>query len=299
MPIVSMDLLKNDAGTHSSGWKPSPMPKVSPSFASGGVSLPINHSTQGIGNNLPTAPNIAPITKDEIIPELSQIKTSYDGLNKNILAVINSPEIGSVRAMVLDGTLSQESTWSTPFENSNPENRLPSLMGALQSGVASDTAKDLTKKIDAGENLSEMIAKAGGRSSFTKVNSTQIFVSSQSAQIQLTLLLSAWTDANLEVEQQIGKLHQMSAPKHLSNESLAQSVIQNMEFTLETFMPSLIPPKVTLVYGGRTYTDLILQNFQRPLSGLMDSNGNLLQAEVNITLVGYQAWDAGDVKKLY
>lgn len=232
----------------------------------------------------------------DILPETSKIRTSLSGLNSNLIAHISATGIGTVEALVIDGTLSQESTWSTPFENSNPENRAPSLLGALQSGVASDFVKSVGLE---GTGLKDAVDKVQGRSSFTKVNSTQIYVSSQSAQIQLTLLFSAWTDARAEVERPIGLLQQMSAPVDLAEQGLLTSAVESGSISIETFFPSVIPPKVTLKYGGRTYKDLILQSFNRPLSGVMDGNGNLLQAEVTITLVGYQAWDGKDVKSMY
>lgn len=233
--------------------------------------------------------------KKAITTETLNIKQQLAGVNDKILAKISSPNVGTVCAFVTEATLSQESTWSTPFENSNPENRMPSLLGSLQSGVASETVKSL------GLEDTDTIDKAIGRSSFTKVNSTQIYVSSQSAQIQLTLMFSAWADASMEVEKPINLLHQMSLPQHLSDQSLVQKTASDAtsgNLSLETFLPSIIPEKVTLTYGGRTYKDLVIQNFQRSLSGLMDKNGNLLQAEVSITLVGYQAWDKTDVAGL-
>lgn len=242
---------------------------------------------------------IEPIDTSNIKSALSGINTNLTGVNPNLIAHITAPNIGTVQALVIDSNLSQESTWSTPFENSNPENRLPSLLGSLQSGVASDTVGAATSKLNMGDNLSEALERAAGRSSFTKVNSTQIYVSSQSAQIQMTLLFSAWSDAGLEVEKPLGLLHQMNTPIELSDKSLAQNVLTADDLDLHTFLPSLIPPKVTLKYGGRIYKDLILQSFSRPLSGNMDEHGNLMQAEVPIVLVGYQAWDGRDIASMY
>lgn len=265
--------------------------------------LPLSTQNQQVIPVNPTTNDIESIEIGNIGPALSKIHNTLTGVNPNLIAKITAPKIGTVEALVLDSNLSQESTWSTPFENSNPENRLPSLLGSLQSGVASDTVKAITDKIGIGENLSEALEKAGGRSSFTKINSTQIYVSSQSAQIQMTLLFSAWSDARIEVEQPLGLLHQMSTPVELSDKTTVQNILSDTGegggIDLHTFLPSLIPPKLTLKYGGRTYKDLILQSFSRPLSGNMDKHGNLMQAEVQITLVGYQAWDGKDVASMY
>lgn len=260
--------------------------------------LPLSTQNQQVIPVNPTTNDIESIEIGNIGSALSKIHNTLTGVNPNLIAKITAPKIGTVEALVLDSNLSQESTWSTPFENSNPENRLPSLLGSLQSGVASETTKTL-----GWQNISEALEKAGGRSSFTKINSTQIYVSSQSAQIQMTLLFSAWSDARLEVEQPLGLLHQMSTPVELSDKTTVQNILSDTGegggIDLHTFLPSLIPPKLTLKYGGRTYKDLILQSFSRPLSGNMDKYGNLMQAEVQITLVGYQAWDGKDVASMY
>lgn len=260
--------------------------------------LPLSTQNQQVIPVNPTTNDIESIEIGNIGSALSKIHNTLTGVNPNLIAKITAPKIGTVEALVLDSNLSQESTWSTPFENSNPENRLPSLLGSLQSGVASETAKTL-----GWQNLSEALEKAGGRSSFTKINSTQIYVSSQSAQIQMILLFSAWSDARIEVEQPLGLLHQMSTPVELSDKTTVQNILSDTGegggIDLHTFLPSLIPPKLTLKYGGRTYKDLILQSFSRPLSGNMDKHGNLMQAEVQITLVGYQAWDGKDVASMY
>lgn len=260
--------------------------------------LPLSTQNQQVIPVNLTTNDIESIEIGNIGSALSKIHNTLTGVNPNLIAKITAPKIGTVEALVLDSNLSQESTWSTPFENSNPENRLPSLLGSLQSGVASETAKTL-----GWQNLSEALEKAGGRSSFTKINSTQIYVSSQSAQIQMTLLFSAWSDARIEVEKPLGLLHQMSTPVELSDKTTVQNILSDTGegggIDLHTFLPSLIPPKLTLKYGGRTYKDLILQSFSRPLSGNMDKHGNLMQAEVQITLVGYQAWDGKDVASMY
>lgn len=246
--------------------------------------------------NTPVNPTeeIKPIDTTAVLTAASRKNYSFSGMNSNLLAEISAANIGKVFALVLDSNLSQESTWSTPFENSNSENRAPSLLGSLQSGVASETASAFGL-----ENLSAGLEKVSGRSSFTKVNSTQIYVSSQSAQIQMTLLFSAWSNPQAEVEIPLGLLHQMSVPVELSDKTLVQNVASGEQMSIETFFPSIIPPKITLKYGGRTYKDLILQSFSRPLSGNMDKHGNLMQAEVQITLVGYQAWDGKDIASMY
>ncbi len=55
-------------------------------------------------------------------------------------SIASSPVI---RALLTDGDKSIESQWQTPFENSNPELKMPMLMAGLQSGQLSQTAEQM------------------------------------------------------------------------------------------------------------------------------------------------------------
>lgn len=204
-----------------------------------------------------------------------------------------------VVAVAIEGHLSNESNWATPFDSSNPENKLPTLLGGLQSGTISDVAGALASKIGMGESLAENLEKAEGRSSFTKVNSTQIFLSGSSAQFQMTVIFRAWRNARKEVEDQVGLLHQMSVAQELSDDSIAANQIENPSLSVEGFMPSFIPPYITMYHAKRSYTPLILQSFSRDIVGNMTEEGDMLYLEIPLTLLSRQAWDSRDVGKIY
>lgn len=204
-----------------------------------------------------------------------------------------------VVAIAIEGHLSNESNWATPFDSSNPENKLPTLLGGLQSGTISDFASTVANKIGMGQGLADNLQKAEGRSSFTKVNSTQIFLSNSSAQISLTVVFRAWRNARTEVEDQVGLLHQMSVPQLLSDDSIAANQIEDPSLSFEGFMPSFIPPYITLYYGKRSYTPMVLQSFSRDIVGNMTEQGDMVYLEVPITLLSRQAWDSKEVGRLY
>lgn len=204
-----------------------------------------------------------------------------------------------VVAVALDGQIAHDSNWATPFDSSNPENKLPTLLGGLQSGTITDFAGAVANKLGMGESLATNLEKAEGRSSFTKVNSTQIFLSNSSAQINLTLVFRAWRSARIEVENQVGLLHQMAVPQELSDDSIAAGQIEDPSMSFEGFMPSLIPPYICFYYGKRSYSPLVLQSFSRDIVGNMTTDGDMVYLEVPITLLSRQAWDARDVSRLY
>ncbi|WP_417212030.1 hypothetical protein [Acinetobacter venetianus] len=222
--------------------------------------------------------------------------------SKFVLCDKDGNSLGSslqVVAVPIEGQLSNEANWATPFDSSNPENKLPTLLGGLQSGTMSDLAGTLATKLGMGDSLAENLQKAEGRSSFTKVNSTQIFLSNSSVQISLTLLFRAWRNAKIEVENQVGLLHQMSVPIELSDDSIAAGQIENPSLSFDGFMPSRIPPYITLYYANRSYTPLILQSFSRDIVGNMTEHGDMVYLEVPITLLSRQAWDSVNVGRLY
>lgn len=228
---------------------------------------------------------------------LSEVfKTRFMLCDRDGNIIENSPR---VTAVAIEGHLSHESNWSTPFDSSNPENKLPTFLGGLQSGTLTDLASAAASTMGFGENLADNLRQAEGRSSFTKVNSTQIFLSNSSVQIQMTVIFRAFRNARKEVENQVGLLHQMSVPIELSDDSVVTSQLQDPDISIEGFMPSLVPPYIALYHAKRSYKPLILQSFSRDIVGNMTQDGDMLYLEIPITLLSRQAWDSKDVGQLY
>ncbi|MDO5769006.1 MAG: hypothetical protein Q4P13_05835 [Psychrobacter sp.] len=260
------------------------------------------------------------------------------GLNPNLVAKIRpliegnleggqgnqtyevDPNEPTVLALLDDAEFSVEAQYSTPFESSNPEGRLPNLMGMVQSGqmaaagysfMASTTdptgvsgalgqgalmLADLT-------GVNEIIAKGYeqlegllNRSNFTKINSRQIYTSSNSVRINGTLMFQAWSDAQQEVEAAVQKLQEWASPKQLSNTSIMVGVSE--EGFTEALFPSVIPPLVQLQYGGCTYKPMFIESVSAPIAAPMTPSGNRIAVKVNITFLSLSAWDKGDIINL-
>lgn len=205
-----------------------------------------------------------------------------------------------VVALATEGDLALASQFSTPFENSNPENKLPTMMGMLQDGSWVETAAAGMSGlfgIDLGEDTKESMNTLQGRSNFTKVNSTQIFLSSNSVSVPMTLLFSAWEDAATEVEQQVALIQEWTLPEELADGSILAEVLENR--SLLAAFPSLIPPYVALTYGGKTYAPFFIQESSAPIVAPMDDNGNRVALKMNITLISRTAWDKNNILSLY
>lgn len=192
--------------------------------------------------------------------------------------------------LFVDGDMSIESQWQTPFESSNPENKLPSLMAGLQSGTFSDAFVGITKSLGLdklGESGAEMMSGLEGKSNFTKVNSTQIYLSSAPTRMSLNLALLAYKDAKLEVERPLLKLQQLAMPKILGD-----SLVQEGEF-----FSSTIPPFVAITFANKTYKPFIVESVSAPIGGATDAMGNRLSATISVTVASRTAMDARDAKE--
>lgn len=222
-----------------------------------------------------------------------------------------------VAALFEDAEFTVESQYSTPFESSNPEGRLPNLMGMIQSGQAnaafyslmaassdpsgfSGAIADGVAAIGEFSGATDVFKKAEssinglkGRSNFTKLNSRQIYTSSNSVRISGTLVFQAWANAKAEVEDALDVLQQWASPTKLSAESLLVAAVT--EGISEGLFPSVIPPLVQLQYGGKTYKPMVIESVSAPITAPMNANGDRIAIRAQVTFLSLNAWDKNDI----
>jgi len=257
------------------------------------------------------------------------------GLNKNLVVKIRPVVEGNfeggqgqqtynidtsqptVESIFEDADFSIESQYSTPFESSNPEGRLPNLMGMIQSGqinaayyslfalsndptgVGATVAEGVSMAANVtgvGDMLSESEGKLQGllgRSNFTKLNSRQIFTSSNSVRITGTLFFQAWANAKVEVEDALQQLQIWSSAAELSKQSLLVGGIKD-GFS-EAMFPSIIPPLVQLQYGGKTYSPMVIESVSAPITAPMTKDGDRIAVRVQVVFLSLTAWDAQNI----
>lgn len=205
-----------------------------------------------------------------------------------------------VIAVAIDAELSVESQYSNPFDQSNPEHKLPTLMGMLQSGDwvnTLDTAMNSMFGIQLSGDKKEQLNTLQGKSNLTKQNSTNIFVSTQPVSIPATLYFGAWEDAEIEVENQVRLLQKWSLPVELAEGSLVSEFAENM--SLESLFPSTVPPYVAIYYGGKRYFPLLINSCSAPMVVPMDGGGNRMQLQVQVNFLSRTAWDAKNIDQIY
>ena len=234
------------------------------------------------------------------------VNVADDG-TESISDVANSP---TIKAMLIDGDKSIESQWQTPFENSNPEHKLPSLMAGIQSGqilkavggvvASSEVADAVSNVVEAIDpitgKLKSTLEGLKGKTNLTKVNTEQVFLSTSSVTLNLTVFFMAISNAREEVEKKIMQLESWVVPKSLSKNGILQNVAAS---GLAGLFPSEIPPFVSVTISGKTYSPFILTSISQPIVAPIESSGNRLNVSVTLTLMSRTAWDASDVKTLY
>lgn len=221
--------------------------------------------------------------------------------DKSGTAIAGSPVVTGV---AIDADMMIESQYNSPFENSNPESRLPTLMGTLQAGDWVNTVDKVLGNVGLGsgqsglsEETSAKLNQLEGRSNFTKMNSTQIYVSSSPVRLNLVVFFQAWASALHEVEHHLATLQQWALPAKLSQESIVGNLAEDISLT--SLFPSEVPPFVSFSYAKKRYSPLLIENVSAPLIMPLDSDGNRIVVEATITLVSRQAWDKSNIKQLY
>lgn len=215
-----------------------------------------------------------------------------------------------IRVLLTDGDKSIESQWQTPFENSNPELKMPMLMANLQTGQMLQVAGSLGENSPFKSALFDMssgpltsaenaLKSVEGKTNLTKVNTTQVFLSTSSVRLNLSIFFLAFSDARSEVEDRIMQLEAWSLPVSLSSDSTLQNVINDSNTALEGLFSGVIPPFISLTTHGKTYKPFIIESVSAPIVAPIDEKGNRLSLAVNISLMSRTAWDSKDIYSLY
>jgi len=237
-------------------------------------------------------------------------KQDRDGNTKyDWVPVENGP---SVRAPLTDSNLDVVLNWQSPFEQSGPESKAPTLIAMLQSGELLPFVDTLTgrgadtpsgqDKASAQDKTKGFLGQFEGRTGITKLNSTQVFTGMAPIKIQLTALFRAWRDTGEEVVKPFNQLMAWALPEQLSSDgSLLDRLVKlkdTSDRTAETYvnalLPSFVPKRIALWYKGRTFSPLVIESISEPMNSPVDRNGKYVELAVQMTLGTLTAWDKTD-----
>nr|WP_312324055.1 hypothetical protein [Acinetobacter oleivorans] len=251
-----------------------------------------------------------PVEPENTPKDSTQYKNSsnFGSINNHLLVRIRrcddkgnliEGETDQVTALGLEGDLGIDNQYTSPFENSNPEQKLPTLLAQLQSGNWAETFDIIfgTAGSDSIDSTQEKLRSLKGHTSLTKENSTQIFTSTNPVSMPFSLYFETWENAKTEVEDQLDLLKMWSLPEELSDQSLLASFVQ--EKTLESLFPSKVPPFVAVYYGGKRYAPLLIQTYSESLTMPKDSEGNRMFVTIPVNFLSREAWDKNNISKLY
>lgn len=224
--------------------------------------------------------------------------TSADKKSSYFVRVPGSVE---VRAPITDGQMDATMNWHSPFENSGADQQFSSLSALLQTGALSPLLimfSDFVDKTTGGGVLSDAVRSAEasiqgleGRTSMTKLSSTQSFTGMPPIKLSLTAHFRALRDARTEVDAPLNQLMRWALPQELAKDG---PVLTLAKLGDPSLYPSKIPQIIGMQYANMRLLPLVIESAPYPLTGPRDRNGMLLSAQIALQLSTLSAIDARD-----
>jgi hypothetical protein len=227
------------------------------------------------------------------------LSSEWGGLSEHLIASFYEvdrdgrridPDV-TVRAPLTDSNFEITLNWNSPFENqANFEQS--TLQQMLQSGAI----EPLARRADGafGTNLLELAASVEGRTSITKLNSTQVFVGEQPAKFNVTALFRAWKDPKKEVHEPFDQLMKWALPIELAKDGLLLSRLATEGPTSSAAFPSKSPTLIAVKYKDCTYSPLVIESIVKDTNAQVDKNGYFVELAVPMLLTTLTAIDRQD-----
>jgi hypothetical protein len=213
--------------------------------------------------------------------------------------VPNSPE---VRAPITDASIEMSVNWHSPFENTGADQSFSSLSAMLQTGALSpilgafgeflDKVPGIGSLLSSGvDSLREKAKGLEGKTSVTKLNSTQVFSGMPPLKIPVTVHFRALRDAHAEVEAPLNQIMEWAAPQYLATDG---PLLELARLGVPTLYPSSIPQIIGMQYANKLLVPLVIESVPYPLGGPRDKAGKLLSAQCALQLASLSAIDKND-----
>ena len=235
---------------------------------------------------------------------VESLSSKWEGLSDHLIASFYevkrdgtrvNPDV-TVRAPLLAGsTVDITLNWQSPFENTGG-NSLATLQQMLQSGTLLPAAQLIDKTM--GTNLSSSLESLAGKTSITKLNSTQVFSGMPPVSIPVSLIFRAWDDPFKEVQEPFNQLMAWSLPVSLAGDSaLARLADKGIDSTV--VLPSTVPTLIAMQYKGATYAPLVIESISQPIDSPVDRNGRFIELTIPLKLATLTAIDRADFVSWY
>jgi len=230
---------------------------------------------------------------------MNELTSAWDGLSKHLIASFYEvdrngkrldPDV-TVKAPLTESNLEIALNWQSPFEN-----RANIESSTLQQLVQSGAIQPLLQKADntLGTKLSALAADVEGRTSVTKLNSTQVFVGEQPAKFNVTALFRAWKDPQSEVHDPFDQLMKWALPIELAKDGLILSRLATDGLSSSAPFPSKSPTLIAVRYKDATYWPLVIEHIIKDTNAPIDKNGMFVSLAVPMALTTLTALDRQD-----
>ncbi|APQ14660.1 hypothetical protein BJP27_24105 (plasmid) [Pseudomonas oryzihabitans] len=250
--------------------------------------------------------------------DTQRARSTWGRLNPYLMAQLyacdaqgNMAETGMVSGPISDDNMELGFNWQSPFENSGPESKVPSIMAMLQSGQAAmvinalqasgvlGTSDDLNRIAD---NAQQAVKDLEGRTGITKLNSRQVFSGMPPVKVNFTLHLRAMRDSQSELRDLYERLMSWSLPQQLAKDSFLTGIVRetgDLPGMLRALFPSKAPQLVSLYYGRLAMPPMVVEHVSHPLSAPMARDGNWIYLPVQVQLATLTAMDRQDLAFLF
>lgn len=252
------------------------------------------------------------------------LSSTWTGLNENLIATFRAfkrervgdgyewnaiPDSPVVMAPITEANIEHSTNWQSPFENMGADQRFSTFSALLQTGalaplgalfdqlLKTPAAQAVLNQIGLQANSGESAARAlEGRTSVTKLNSTQVFNGLPPMKITFVAHFRAEYSPVEEVERPLNQLIEWALPRRLHDDGVLAQIAKGDGMNP---WPSETPTVIGMSYAGSSYKPLVIESIPYPLSAPRDPNGRMLSAQVQMSLASLSAWDANDWKKSY
>lgn len=216
--------------------------------------------------------------------------------------------------LVEGGSINITQNWQSPFENSGPETKAPTLTGLLQTGglvpvinalqaISPFKEGKVADTLDASsDKLKAVMIDLQGRTGVTKLNSRQVFAGMPPVKFTFGVRFRATTSAMAEVEAPLARLLEWVFPQELAEDGILSEVLQttkDVDSFIKALFPSKAPKLLGLTHGGRTYPPSVIESIEYPMDAPRDNQGNYIDLTVQVNMSTLTALDRPDIRKFF
>lgn len=217
-----------------------------------------------------------------------------------------------VHCVISDGHSDLSANWSSPYEHAGLEGK--SISSMLQSGAATNFAQVLSgiglikdNFGDVGQKAVDFLHDIEGRTSITRLNSTQIYSGSGPLKLTLTAHFRALIDEVSEVQAPISQLRQWAVPQVLASDGLLANAVKSSgesksgvaRKAIETLYPSRTPQLILMAYGDILLMPLCIESIGETFTNPRSDKGVMVSSSVSLTLSTLTALDRRDIQAIH